>query len=92
MCDACSAWKNTLARQQYNFSWISQNFGDRIVDAYPHNMAFETVRPILMPIRDALAEATNPSGKYTTKYDAPSRLPCPGIVFRWSYVGIDDEV
>jgi hypothetical protein len=61
------SWRTSVAKSQYNFTYFSTHFGDRVVDAYPHNMAFETVRPILMPMRDALEEAARPSGKYTTK-------------------------
>ncbi len=66
----------SVARTQFNFSYFRNHFGDRVVDAYPHNMAFETVRPILMTMTDALAEATAPSGVYPTKYVCP---PPPSI-------------
>ena len=63
-----SAWATSKALTAWDFQFFQDNFGDKVVDFYPHNMAVETVKPFFASLSAALAEAKHPSGQYRTKY------------------------
>ena len=48
--------------KRWDFNHLVDNFGESMVDYYPHNMREETVKPFFSNVRDALAQFTNPTG------------------------------
>jgi hypothetical protein len=59
-----TGWRNCAAKRLWSFKYFRQQFGDRMVDFYPHNMGKESARPIFLDMRGALLEAASPSGKF----------------------------
>lgn len=72
---ALDGWNLT---RDWSTTGFARDFGHVSSDFYPQNMDWADVRPFLTPLREALEEQSNPSGKF------PASENYPGSYIQWN--------